>query len=59
MVGKPSNQPGFADLQASSRVNENHFLLRIDRGIDWRRSTTPVWADPASLPSRHTQDAPS
>lgn len=36
MVGKPSNQLGFADLQTSSRVSENHFLLRIDREIDWR-----------------------
>lgn len=36
MVGKPSNQLGFADLQASSRVDQDHFLLRIDREIDWR-----------------------
>lgn len=37
MLGKPSNQLGFADLQNHSRVGDNHFLLKIDRKIDWRR----------------------
>lgn len=37
MLGKPTTQYSFGDLQLSRRVNENYFLLRIDREIDWRR----------------------
>lgn len=42
MLGSPTAQYSFGDLQASSRVNENHFLLRIDREVDWRRINTAL-----------------
>ncbi len=35
MLGRPNAQCSFGDLQASSRVSESHFLLRIDREINW------------------------
>lgn len=35
MLGRPDAQCSFADQEASSRVSENHFLLRIDREINW------------------------
>lgn len=37
-LGRPNGQYSFGDLQSFSRVNENHFLLRIDREINWRGS---------------------
>lgn len=35
MLGSPTAQYSSGDLQASGRINENHFLLRIDREINW------------------------
>jgi IS5 family transposase len=36
MLGKPSGQMGFGDLEATGRVSESHFLRKIDSQIDWR-----------------------
>ncbi|MHB9075757.1 MAG: hypothetical protein ACYC6G_19825 [Desulfobaccales bacterium] len=36
MLGKPSGQMGFGDLEARGRVPEGHFLKKIDSQIDWR-----------------------
>jgi transposase, IS5 family len=36
MLGKPSGQRGFGDLEATSRIPEGHFLKKIDSQIDWR-----------------------
>jgi IS5 family transposase len=36
MLGKQSGQMGFGDLEATGRVQEGHFLKKIDGQIDWR-----------------------
>jgi len=36
MLGKPSGQKGFGDLEATGRLSDSHFLRKIDRQIDWR-----------------------
>jgi IS5 family transposase len=36
MLGKPSGQMGFGDLEATGRVPEGHFLKKIDSQIDWQ-----------------------
>jgi IS5 family transposase len=36
MLGKPSGQMGFGDLEARGRLPESHFLKKIDGQIDWR-----------------------
>jgi hypothetical protein len=38
MLGKPSGQMGFGDLEATGRVPEGHFLKKIGGQIDWRPS---------------------
>lgn len=40
MLGRPDAQCSFADQEASSRISENHFLLRIDREINWNNVRT-------------------
>ncbi len=35
MLGKPSGQMGFGDLEATGRVPAGHFLQKIDGQIDW------------------------
>lgn len=35
MLGRPNAQCSFGDLQISGRVSEDHFLLRIEREINW------------------------
>ena len=37
MLGRQNEQYSFGDMQAASRINEKHFILRIDREIDWKR----------------------
>ncbi len=37
MLGRENGQYSFGDMQAASRINEKHFILRIDREIDWKR----------------------
>lgn len=37
MLGRANRQLSFGDTQVSSRVNEKHFILRIDLEIDWKR----------------------
>jgi IS5 family transposase len=36
MLGKPSGQMGFGDLEAMGRLPESHFLRKIDSQMDWR-----------------------
>ena len=36
MLGKQSGQKGFGDLEATSRLSDSHFLIKIDSQIDWR-----------------------
>jgi transposase, IS5 family len=36
MLGKPSGQKGFGDLEVMGRLSEGHFLRKIDSQIDWR-----------------------
>ena len=36
MLGKPSGQKGFGDLEATGRLSESHFLRKIDGQINWR-----------------------
>lgn len=36
MLGRMNSQLSFGDVQVSSRVNEKHFILRIDLEIDWK-----------------------
>ena len=36
MLGKPSGQMGFGDLEATGRVPEGHFLKKVDGRIDRR-----------------------
>lgn len=37
MVGRANNQLSFGDIQVSSRINEKHFIFRIEREVDWKR----------------------
>ena len=36
MLGKPSGQQGFGDLEARGRLSAGHFLRKIDSQMDWR-----------------------
>jgi IS5 family transposase len=36
MLGKQSGQMGFGDLEATSRLSDSHFLMKIDSQIDWQ-----------------------
>src|SRR4030042_1151790 len=36
MLGKPSGQKGFGDLEATGRLSDTHFLKKIDSQINWR-----------------------
>src|SRR3970040_3146844 len=36
MLGRQNEQYSFGDMQAANRISEKHFILRIDREIDWK-----------------------
>jgi hypothetical protein len=36
MLGKPSGQMGFRDLEATGQVPEGHFLNKLDGQIDYQ-----------------------
>ena len=57
MLGKPSGQMGFGDLEATGRVPESHFLKRSTVRLiggpsrrSWNLCIIPSKGDPAIRP---------
>src|SRR4030042_1896924 len=53
MLGKPSGQKGFGDLEATGRLSDTHFLKKIDSQINWQpfeKLMAPLYYPSQGLP---------